>query len=53
LRQDLASSFPWDSVKAIVDLKAFNKGKIKVRPDLVGLPEYAELIKIDSISIVY
>jgi len=53
LRQDLASSFPWDSVKAVVDLKTFNKGRIKVRPDLIGLPDYAELIKIDSIRIVY
>ena len=53
LRQDLATSFPWDSVTAVVDLKSFNKGKIKVRPDLVGLPDYAELIKIDSIRVVY
>lgn len=53
LRQDLVSSFPWDSVRAVVDLQSFNKGRIKVRPDLIGLPEYAELIKIDSIRIVY
>lgn len=53
LRQDMASLFPWDSITAVVDLKAFDKGKIKVRPELVGLPEYAELIRIDSIRITY
>lgn len=53
LQQSNVKLFPWDSLKAVVDLKAFNKGSIKVRPELRGLPEYAELIRIDSIRIVY
>lgn len=53
LQQSKAESLEWDSLKAVVDLKSFNKGVIKVRPEIHGLPLYAELIKIDTIRIVY
>ncbi|HEX5171105.1 MAG TPA: hypothetical protein VFW11_18140 [Cyclobacteriaceae bacterium] len=53
LQQSKIGTFPWDSVKAVVDLRTFNKGSIKVRPELIGLPEYAQLIKIDTIRITY
>lgn len=53
LQQSKAESLKWDSLKAVVDLKSFNKGVIKVRPDVLGLPLYAELVKIDTIRIIY
>ena len=53
IQQSMVQSFPWDSLRAVVDLKAFNKGNIKVRPKLVGLPLSAELVNIDTIRIIY
>lgn len=53
IQQSMVQSFPWDSLRAVVDLKAFSKGNIKVRPTLVGLPLHAELVKIDTIRITY
>lgn len=53
LQESKVEKFPWDSLRAVVDLRTFNKGNIKVRPELIGLPEYAEVIKIDTIRIIY
>jgi hypothetical protein len=53
VREDRATNFPWDSVKAVVDLKSFSKGQIRVRPNVLGLPRYTEVIKVDSIRITY
>jgi YbbR domain-containing protein len=43
----------WDSVRAVVDLGGFKKGNIKVLPTITGLPQGAEIIKIDTIQITY
>lgn len=48
-----AGSFQSDSIKAIVDLSGFTRGKIKVVPKVIGLPRYVEAIQIDTVSIQY
>lgn len=47
------SSIQWDSVAAVVDLAAFRRGKIKVKPVITGLPPDAKILSIDSIRITY
>lgn len=42
-----------DSIKAVVDLENFSKGEAKVLPILEGLPPFAKVIKVDSISIKF
>lgn len=42
-----------ESVKAIIDLKGFKRGTIKVVPQVVGLPDFVEAVHIDSVSINY
>jgi hypothetical protein len=42
-----------DSVKAVVDLENFSKGRAKVLPSLEGLPPFTKVIKVDSISIKF
>ncbi len=40
-----------DSVKAVIDLKNFVRGRAKIRPRVKGLPPYSTVIKIDSITV--
>lgn len=42
-----------DSIKAIIDLKGFQRGKMKVAPKVVGLPNFVKAVHIDSVSINY
>lgn len=42
-----------DSVKAVIDLKDFKRGVIKMAPEIIGIPAHAEVIKIDTIKITY
>lgn len=48
-----ASHVPWDSIRAVVDLKGFERGSIKTEPRIAGLPSGVELVEIDSVSITY
>lgn len=45
------SQFHPDSVRAVLDLKGFKKGELKIRPQLTGLPPYSQVLKVDSIRI--
>ena len=47
------NNFQPDSIKAIIDLAGFTKGKIKVVPRVVGLPRFVAATHIDSVSIQY
>ena len=53
VRESMAENFPWDSIKAVVDLTGFKKGKVKVLPDIEGLPSSVKLVKIDTLHITY
>lgn len=53
LRESMVKNFPWDSVKAVVDLKEFKRGKVKVLPDIEGLPPSVKLVKVDTLHITY
>ncbi len=46
-------SYNPDSIKAVVDLKDFVKGERKVLPQLIGLPPFAEVLRLDSIVIKF
>jgi hypothetical protein len=43
--------FAPDSVTAVLDLKGFRKGELKILPELHGLPPHSRVIKVDSIRI--
>jgi hypothetical protein len=45
--------FKSDSVRAIIDLQNVTKGKRKVLPVLIGLPQHARIIKLDSVTIKF
>ncbi len=51
--QSLLDSFKTDSLKAVVDLKGFSKGKKKVMPQLLGMPPYSQIIALDSLFIKF
>jgi hypothetical protein len=42
-----------DSVHAMIDLARVSKGKHTLAPQVVGLPEQAQLIRVDSVQINY
>lgn len=47
------NTFSPDSLKAVVDLRNITKGENKVLPIIVGLPQFARVIKLDSVSIKF
>jgi hypothetical protein len=51
IRESMIKDFKPDSVKAVLDLKGFKRGELKLVPTLIGLPENSQVIKIDSIRI--
>jgi hypothetical protein len=53
IRESLVKEFNADNVKAVIDLKEFKRGNVKLVPQLMGLPKYSRVIKIDSVRIHY
>lgn len=51
--QSLLDSFHTDSLKAVIDLKDFSRGKKKVMPQLLGMPAYSQIIALDSLYIKF
>ncbi len=51
IAENAEATFQTDSVKAIVDLLDYKKGKYKVLPKVVGLPKFVELVQVDSVNI--
>jgi len=49
----LANTLSGDSVRAIIDLSNYTRGKHTIAPSVVGLPKFAHLIKVDSVRINY
>jgi len=40
-----------DSVKAVLDLRGFAGGTVKILPRVIGLPPYGSVLKIDSVIV--
>ncbi len=51
--QSLMNQYEADSVYAIVDLKDFKRGEIKVLPVLHGLPHFTYIVAADSVVIKF
>jgi hypothetical protein len=49
----LTNTLSGDSLRAILDLKNYEKGKHVVAPHVIGLPKFAHLVKVDSIRFSY
>ncbi len=47
------NTFSANSLKAVVDLKNVTKGEKKVLPIIAGLPPFARVVKLDSVSIKF
>ncbi|HEY3405842.1 MAG TPA: hypothetical protein VGK59_20800 [Ohtaekwangia sp.] len=47
------SAYHKDSVRALIDLRGFSRGTVKVFPDVKGLPPYSDILKGDSVVIKY
>lgn len=45
------NAYASDNVKAVIDLKEFEKGEAKFYPSIVGLPQYAHVVKADSVIV--
>lgn len=53
IRESMIENFKPDSVKAVIDLKGFKRGEIKLVPTLTGLPKNSQVIKVDTIRITF
>jgi YbbR domain-containing protein len=53
VRRSLADHLAWDSMRAVVNLKGFEGGKISAEPQVDGLPGGAKVVDIDSVHITY
>ena len=51
--QRMMNQYQADSVYAIVDLKGFKRGEIKVLPVLHGLPPFTKTLKADSVLVKF
>lgn len=51
LPESLANTLSGDSLRAVVDMKKYSPGKQTISPQVIGLPKYAHLIKVDSVRI--
>jgi hypothetical protein len=51
IRESMVSDFRSDSVHAVVDLKGFKRGSIKVVPKFSGLPPHLKVLKVDTVRI--
>lgn len=40
-----------DSVKAVLDLRDFKRGSLRIKPKVTGLPSYSQILSIDSIYV--
>jgi YbbR domain-containing protein len=40
-----------DSLHAIIDLRGLPRGEYKIAPTIVGLPDYAHVVKVDTVRI--
>jgi hypothetical protein len=45
------NSYHRDSISAVLDLHNFKSGSRKIKPQINGLPDYSEIIKVDSVFI--
>lgn len=53
LPESYAETLQIDSIKAILDLKELKRGRSKMIPEIVGLPEHSEITRLDTINIMY
>ena len=53
IRRSQATDFAWDSIRAVVDLKGFDRGNLRAEPKVAGLPQGVEMVEIDSVRITY
>ena len=51
--EKMMKAYKADSVYAVVDLKNFKRGEIKVLPVLHGLPPFTHIIKADSVLVKF
>lgn len=51
MSEEAAAAFQPDSIKALVDLIGFKKGKHKVLPQIIGLPKFVEVVRVDTVNI--
>ncbi|MEX2231929.1 MAG: hypothetical protein WD824_07210 [Cyclobacteriaceae bacterium] len=49
--ESFIESLKIDSVKAVLDLKNFSRGRTKILPRVDGLPPYSRVLKIDSVIV--
>jgi hypothetical protein len=51
--ESMMNAYVRDSVKAVIDLRYFTKGIQQIKPEVVGLPPYSIVNKIDSIFVKF
>ncbi len=51
--QRMMNKYQADSIYAVVDLKNFKRGEIKVLPVLQGLPPFTRIVKADSVRVKF
>jgi len=51
--ESASGDFRIENAKAVLDLKGFKRGDIKLAPQIIGLPKYSRVVKVDSIRIHY
>ncbi len=49
--ESVEPQFISDSVRAVLNLKGFRKGQMKIVPDLLGLPPYSHILEIDTVRV--
>lgn len=48
-----AEAIRQDSIVAVLDLNELKRGRSKMIPEVVGLPENTEIVKVDTVNIMY
>ena len=51
LPMSLTNTLSGDSLRAVIDLSNYSPGKYTLAPQVIGLPKYAHLIKVDSVQV--
>jgi len=48
-----AAAFHGDSLLAVIDLKHFTRGQMKISPVILGLPLYTRVLSVDSLQVKF
>lgn len=49
--ENMVDHFPFDSVRAVLNLKSFTRGEAVIYPRIENLPKFTHVVEVDSVRI--